>query len=136
MGTSLAPSPIDSVILFSLVLTILTTSAFWMGNSLQHTTAWQYFARLANSISFYSLPIMGVKSSPSINKPFDLGLSPSESSFALLLSYLSVCKMFLRSGQVYLSISKWLCIRLQLLAIFSAVSILSPVSIQILMSTL
>lgn len=81
MGTSLAPSPIDRVILLSFVLTMRTTSAFWIGSNRQHTTASQYWAMLASWASFYYFPMMGVRSCPSISKPLGIFLSVRSEAF-------------------------------------------------------
>jgi hypothetical protein len=41
----------ERVIFFKWVLTIRTTSAFWLGSKRQQTTASQYLARFASSFS-------------------------------------------------------------------------------------
>lgn len=48
IGTSLAPSPMASVIFPRYYLTKETTSAFWMGSNLQQTTALHFSERAAN----------------------------------------------------------------------------------------
>ena len=137
IGTSLAPSPIANVILFNCLRTSLTTSAFWLGNNLQHTTASQFLAMLASSIdAAYDLR-MGVKSLPSISNPF-----ATWSFVSLLLcstsyfSFATIASSFASFSGLYFITSKLLCIKLQLLAMFSAVSILSPVNIHTFISIL
>lgn len=64
MGTSLAPSPIANVILFSFYLTKATTYAFCKGNSRQQTTASQYFASYASNVRPLYNANIGVRSEP------------------------------------------------------------------------
>ena len=56
MGTSLAPSPIDRVIQEPLLLAMATTSAFYLGETLQHRTeaAWRQNLKNNREISGFS----------------------------------------------------------------------------------
>ena len=132
METSLAPSPIARVIAdLSSFLIIRTTSAFWPGLSLQHTTASHVLLTLMKFISNSANSVMWDRAV----------FSTIIARFFLVCIKFSFCPT--NSFEQYLATSYFPCslntsnsglISLQALAMFSAVSNLSPVNIQTLMS--
>ena len=134
MLTSFAPSPIANVILFKLSLISLTTYAFCFGVTLQHTTLSQSYATLMNIGILWGFFKINANESPSTSIDFFLP-SLTHSSYVSLLSasFFSTSSRFYSANRITVMSP---CINLQLLAMFSAVSNLSPVSIQTLMFAL
>ena len=70
MLTSLAPSPIESVIFFNLLRISRTTYAFCFGVTRQQTTDSEFYERSNNVVINFSFFKMIASDSPSIKSPF------------------------------------------------------------------
>ncbi len=134
IGTSFAPSPIANVILPNCYRTIFTIPAFYPGSNLQHTTESQNNDSFASLLLSSLLCRMGGRSGPSMSSPILLSSDYPSIFSTNLSSYLPMDTRSSRSLQTYWCMEKSGWNRLQLFAIFSAVSSLSPVSIHTLIS--
>lgn len=149
IGTSLAPSPIERVIHFLLFLARPTTSAFYFGETLQHTTEAARIPSLKNLLEKSSSSSTNDRVGPSITidrrwpsfRFYFLNSSMFKMSILWMFgNYRDSYFNFLRSSslleldKISSYISGW--ISLQLLPISIAVSCLSPVSTQTLILAL
>mmetsp|Transcript_7371 Transcript_7371/g.6617 ORF Transcript_7371/g.6617 Transcript_7371/m.6617 type:complete len:276 (-) Transcript_7371:615-1442(-) len=129
--TSLAPSPMARVMASgSSLLMSLTTSAFWLGETLQQMTPSQDFAILRKNFLYSKLERINVRAWASTRMPLFWLLRMSWSfwrAFSVQQNSLTSCG----EDSFHTTMSFW--INLQDNPMFSAVSSLSPVSIHILM---
>lgn len=131
MDTSLAPSPIARVIIsWSSYLMSLTTSAFWLGDTLQHITAsavFEIFKKVDLKSELFKMMASASASTkrPSIYPYFILSLF-----FWTISSWQNFETSAKLESLYFCMFSLWRS--LQDSPIFSAVSSLSPVSIHIL----
>ena len=136
MFTSFAPFPIANVILFRLSLIVRTTSAFYLGVTLQQTTLSQSFVMWTKVSTSFLSSKMTARASPSTKKDFYWFIFFVSSKIFKQVSVSSLIMSYLFRLIWTLMHTIWSYIKRHDLAIFSAVSSLSPVNIQTLILAL